>query len=382
MQIKKRKLKVFVGYQINSEYHDTKELKETIFKVKKNIEEEFSNIELDIKFGEFGAGKVLFNEVLNAIKECEIAIFDISENNPNVLIEVGMAYGNNKQVVLLKNELSKERFRVPTDISAFVYVPYRDKKAIYEIRDEIANSISTYLKESSKSLLYFKSLWGFDEAEQVYIVCPELEEPEKRQYPEPQEFLYLGKYGDIDSLIVVYSSLNKIYPQLSIKFCTSEEFKSIPGNPYASNLILIGGPDYNKVTESFMKYTPFEFSQNENDETILIYNQRNQVFEPKFKLKKEIEEVVDYGFFLKIPNPYNPDKKLIMINGIHTYGVYGAAKCFSLYDEHEINIAKDNCKTVIETLGDDPHFAVIVKVECINKKIGIPQIRKEELISL
>jgi len=37
MQIKKRKLKVFVGYQINSEYHDTKELKETIFKVKKTL---------------------------------------------------------------------------------------------------------------------------------------------------------------------------------------------------------------------------------------------------------------------------------------------------------------------------------------------------------
>ena len=57
------------------------------------------------------------------------------------------------------------------------------------------------------------------------------------------------------------------------------------------------------------------------------------------------------------------------------------AVILSLYDEHEINIAKDNCKTVIETLGGDPHFAVIVKVECINKKIGIPQIRKEELIS-
>lgn len=382
MQMKKRKLKVFVGYQINSEYHDTKDLKQSIFKVKETVEKKFPTIELDIKFGEFKAGKLLFNEVFSAIKECEIAIFDISENNPNVLIEVGLAYGNNKQVILLKNELSKEKFKVPSDIGAFIYVSYKNKKAIYETYDEIANSILTYLEESPESLLYFKSLWGFREADQVYIVCPELEEPEKRQYPEPQEFLYLGKYGDIDSLIAVYSSLNKIYPQLSIKFCTSEEFENIPGNSYASNLILIGGPDYNKVTEHFMKHTPFEFSQDENGETILVYKQVGHIFKPKFKLQQEIEEIVDYGFFLKIPNPYNPDKKLIMINGVHTYGVYGSAKCFSLYDEHEINIVKNNYKTVIESLGDDPNFAVVVRVECMNKKIGIPQIRKEELISL
>ncbi len=134
-----------------------------------------------------------------------------------------------------------------------------------------------------------------------------------------------------------------------------------------------------------MKHTPFEFSEDENDETILIYrlgNQRNQVFKSEFKSQKDIEEITDYGFFLKIPNPYNPDKKLILINGIHTYGVYGAAKCFSLYDEHEINIAKDNCKTVIDSLGDDPHFAVVVKVKSINKSIVIPQIRKDELIPL
>lgn len=380
--MKTRKIKVFVGYQINSEYHEPENLKQTIFKVKEIVERNFPNVNLEIKFGEFVAGKVLFNEVLSAIKDCEIAIFDISENNPNVLIEVGLAYGNSKQVVLLKNELSKEKFKVPSDISPFIYVPYKDNKGIYETCDKVANSILAYLKESPKSILYFKSLWGFYETDQVYIVCPELEEPEKRQHPEPQEFLYLGKYGDIDSLIVVYSSLNKIYSQLNIKFCTSEEFKYIPGNPYASNLILIGGPDYNKVTEHFMEQTPFEFSQNSTDETILVHKQKNQVFKPEFKSQKNIEEVTDYGFFVKMPNPYNPDKKLIMINGIHTYGVYGTAKCFSIYDEYELNVAKDNCKTVIESLGDDPSFAVVVKVKCINKKIGIPRIRKEELIPL
>lgn len=382
MEKKKRRITIFVGYQINSDYHASKDLKDAIFQVKKIIENQIPNIDLDIKFGEFEAGRILWDEVFNTIKKCDVAIFDISENNPNVLIEVGLAYGNNKHVILLKNEISKERFKIPSDISPFIYIPYKNKEVIAAICNKIAESITNYLKEIPKPMLYFRSLWGFDETDQVYIVCPELEEPEKRQYPEPQEFLYLGKYGDIDSLIVVYSSLNKFYPNLNIKFCTSEEFKNIPGNPYASNLILVGGSDYNKVTEAFMRHTPFKFAQDEKDETILIYKKRNQIFKSEFKLKEGHEEVIDYGFFLKIQNPHNPDKKIIMINGIHTYGVYGAAKCFSWYDEHEINIAKDNCKTVIDSLGDDPNFAIVVRVECINKKIGIPQIKKEELIPL
>jgi hypothetical protein len=381
--MKRRKVKIFVGYQIDSDYHNLVDLKNAVATVKSIVEGQI-DVNLEIQYGEFVPGKFLFNEVLNAIKECEIAIFDISENNPNVLIEVGLAYGNNKHVVLLKNELSNEKFKVPSDISAFIYVPYKDNKSVAQIDtcNQIANAILSYLKEIPKPVFYFKSLWGFNEADQVYIVCPEVEEPEKRQYPEPKEFFYLGKYGDIDSLLVVHSFLNKIYPQLNIKICTSEEFKNIPGNPYAANLILIGGPDYNKITEAFMKSSPFEFVEDEKEDTVLRYKKTGQISKSDFREQKGSEKVIDFGFFFKMPNPYNPDKKLIMINGIHTYGVYGAAKCFSWGDEHEIDIAKSNCKIVVDNMENDPDFAVIVEVKSINKKIGIPIIRKEELISV
>ncbi len=235
---------------------------------------------------------------------------------------------------------------------------------------------------SKRELSLFKKIWDFNKDDYVFIICPELEEPAKRQEPEPQEFLYLGKYGDIDSLLVIYTSLNKIYPQLTIKFCTSKEFNNLPGNPYADNLILIGGPDYNQITRAFMDYTPFEFNKNDLGDTILKYKKTEQIFESKFTKQKEIEEVIDFGFFLKMPNPNNPNKKLIIINGIHTYGVYGAAKGFSLYDENEMNISQSNCKIVIDASGNDCNFAVILKVRAINKKIGIPIIKKEDMILL
>lgn len=367
---RKRGLKIFVGYQIESKFHDLDKLKEAIDKVKKKVEDK-ENVRIEVQYGEFPPGKFLFKEVLHAIKNCEISIFDISENCPNVLIEVGMAYGDYKRVVLLKNSLSKKDYCIPSDIGAPIYVPYKNNDAICEDNtcDQIADGILDYCKTIPRPIPYFKSLWGFNENDHVYIICPELPEPKKKQEPEPEEFLYLGKYGDIDSFMIVYTSLNKLYPRLKIDFCTSKEFKEYPGTSYQDNLILIGGPDYNKITEAFMKYTPFEFLE-ENETTIL----RNKLSNQRFK--SNIERGIDYGFFFKIPNP-STNKKLIMINGIHTYGVYGAAKCFSLFDEQDI--PSNNCKEVIEKWGDDPNFAIILETNIIDTRVMTPKINRKDL---
>ena len=379
----RRKSKIFVGYQTRSRYRRLAKLKEAINKVKDNVEQK-ENVNLEIQYGEFPAGEFLFSKVFNSIRECEIAIFDISENNANVLIEVGMALGTSKCVLLLKNKLSSKRYKVPSDISAFIYIPYRDNASICSNRtcNKITSGILTYYEKIKTSgYIYPKLLWGFNESDCVYIVCPELEEPEKRQKPEAEEFLRLGKFGDIDSLVVVYTSLSKLYPQLNIKFCTGEEFDQQQGNPYAENLILLGGPDYNKITRLFMKHTPFRFAKKKGT-TVLKNKTNNKFFQAKFVRSGGNETVTDYGFFFKIPNPRNEQKKLIMINGIHTYSVYGAAKCFSVYDETETNILRDNCKKVINEFGNDPNFAVLLEVKSINNIIGIPRIKKGELIAL
>jgi len=244
----------------------------------------------------------------------------------------------------------------------------------------VGSAIHEYLMAKAKeaNVPIFKNIWGFKN-QLVYIVCSQLDESEIRQNPEPGEFLYLGKYGDIDSLLEVLTSLSKLSPRLSIKFCTGEEFINFPGNPYSNNLILIGGPDYNRIVRDFMQYAPFEFIER-NGTTVLRNKAKNELFESKSIEHKK--EVTDYGFFLKIPNPHNKSKKLIMINGIHTYGVYGVAKCFLAQDEHEINISIDNCKEVIGKLGKEPNFAVVLEVKSMNEKIGVPMVKKEHLIPL
>lgn len=369
----KRILKVFVGYQIISEFHSSEEIKKIMYDFVTPLVEEKLNIKVEFKFGDkFRVGEYLFSQVHDAIQQCEIAIFDISENNPNVLIEVGMAYGAKKFTIITKNNASKDNHKVPSDINAFIYLPYDNLNGVIQ---DIFNTIESYNKSHIPSHFYFKELWGFHPNDTVYIVCPELEEPDKRQNPELNEFLYLGKYGDIDSFLVLFSSISKLYPHINLKFCTGKEFNSLPGNPHSENLILIGGPDYNEITRYYIekkKIIPYEFVEVGEEEIGIKHLDADEIFSASFENDGNLRCVKDYGFFIKKKNPANPNKRIFMVNGIHTYGVYGAAKCFSLHEDSESEIAKENCKSVIHSYGNESCFATIFSVDCVNSKIGMP----------
>lgn len=379
---KKKILKIFFGYQIRSKYHSEKRIQKTMEKLKNKIQKE-SDYDIEVKFGKFHAGKLLFSEVLQTILDCDVGIFDISENNANVCIEVGMAYGGNKYVICSKNQTSKRKFRVPSDLNAFIYIPYNNRKGVTIDSNTTVDTLFSAISKYSDSLISkpekcFHSLWGFKNNDLVYIVCSELDEPEKRQKPEPGEFLYLSKYGDIDTLLMVIKSLMRLYPQLKPMWCTGEEFEHHCENPYEQNLILIGGPDYNKITRVFMGESNFKFGTKKG-ETILINKNTEKKYLSSTKSSSNIEIRTDYGFFLKKINPKNKNKKLIMINGIHTYAVFGAAKCF--LDETQ-EIAIQNCKLVTDKFGEDPNFEVLVEVHSENTKIDSPQIKTSDLLTV
>ncbi|GEM_PF-3695211 len=117
-----RRLKVFVGFQIESDFHTTEQLHQLLALLSDRLRETQA-IELEVKFGILPPGVIMWDELRKAIRESHLAIFDISENNANVMIEVGLAYGFGKQVFLLKNRSSEATYKKPADIAS-VYVPY------------------------------------------------------------------------------------------------------------------------------------------------------------------------------------------------------------------------------------------------------------------
>src|SRR5688500_1199115 len=96
------KLKSFIGFQHNSSYHTMEDIETLHLKTNNYFTRIKHIISFDFSVGVFNVGENMVNEVQRKIKDCDVAIFDISENNANVFFEAGFAFGRKKHVVFLK----------------------------------------------------------------------------------------------------------------------------------------------------------------------------------------------------------------------------------------------------------------------------------------
>jgi CheY-like chemotaxis protein len=104
---------VFVGMpfsQMDIYEHGIKPVVETLGLVCWRADEDFKTGDIACKLSE-------------TIQSCRIAVMEISEFNPNVYFELGLAYGYGVQVVLLRRADAPP---VPTDLAGILYLEYRN----------------------------------------------------------------------------------------------------------------------------------------------------------------------------------------------------------------------------------------------------------------
>lgn len=76
-----------------------------------------------------------------AIKESDFVVADVTESNPNVLIEVGIAFAVDKPVILLVNR--RTHTRMPSDLAGYVYLAY-DPDRMEELSSEFERVARRY----------------------------------------------------------------------------------------------------------------------------------------------------------------------------------------------------------------------------------------------
>ena len=372
---RRQSVRVFVGYQLESEFHTPAEIHALMKGVSSRLARR--GVDLEITFGRFPAGESLWMSVREAIGRSDVAVFDVSENNPNVMLEAGLALGSSKRIVMLKSLRSNESFKRPSDLVDYLYVPYRDAKALRGPRacSEVETGIWNAVQRHQSPDRPFKDVWGFGEFDEASVVCSELDSAEERQHPEPWEFIYLSKYGDQDALIEALTTIHELYPNAHVGYMTGTElWENRENDVLAGNLVLVGGPDYNRMTAAFERYSPFRYSQAADDNNISIRLKKGgQAFSPR-KTGSSPEEDVDYGFFVSRRNPHNSQKRLIMIGGCHTRGVYGAIRAFRYSRREKDPIAEANCRSVLRKLGAKTEFFALFEVRGYGTTIPTPKV--------
>lgn len=128
------KSKVFIvfGYQFESQYYDSSELRKNISARLSRLQNLFSDLDgldfsLEFRPLKGGLGKHVFEDILVDIASADIAIFEVSDQNPNVFLEMGVALSHGVPIIPLRHKDSK---RIPSDISGLMWVMYDDNGQI------------------------------------------------------------------------------------------------------------------------------------------------------------------------------------------------------------------------------------------------------------
>jgi hypothetical protein len=122
------KLYVVFGYKFESQYYHTDNLVKNIHKmfedtIDKYIEDNPDSPKIDLFFKTLSAGygQHLFNQIARDIISADIVVFDTSDLNPNVMIEVGVALTWGVRVLLIKEKTASKQ---PSDISGQTWAEY------------------------------------------------------------------------------------------------------------------------------------------------------------------------------------------------------------------------------------------------------------------
>lgn len=219
------------------------------------------------------------------------------------------------------------------------------------------------------NLRNIRKVLGIHIRDNVLIVCSELPDPIERQMVEPREYIYLMKYGDLDAWVEYLLSMAKMFPKSNIHISSSGEALQNTMD-LEGHICLIGGPDYNKMTEDFINKGLTRLDYIEVDGEIAIRDKSTKKIYYHTTLDK------DYGYIEKIANPYNPKKYVILFGGCHTVGVTSAVKFISAYSNGKSqvsDIALANAKKLVQDPNIDiNNFVIMINATKVASTISYP----------
>lgn len=341
------------------------------------VRKEYQDFEIETTFifNDLFAG--LPPQIESKIRSSHIGIVDITENKPNIFFEYGLLYGLNIPVLMMKAKDSMTTFPIPADLKDRLPQVYDNfEKLIETCVNELANHLKKLLNSDSLYNIYLPKIWFPSDVGTVHIITStESERREQFALPESDNYMLLESLGDKDSLLAVVTFLSRNYRNINTPMYAADS-----AAPLEDNLVIIGGPgdedgDGNAKCKIFMDKMNVQIGYSEDCEK-LIYKGTEYI-----ATKQGNKTVKDYGYFARFPNPLNPRSSVILINGIHTFGVLGAAKAFSDHPSAQGNIRKVLQKLNLDDIKQ-ASFECFFPVDVLEQSVVCPEIHEDNILPL
>lgn len=341
------------------------------------VRKEYQDFEIETTFIFNDLFEGLPQQIEIKIRSSHLGIVDITENKPNIFFEYGLLYGLNIPVLMIKAKDSMTGFPIPADLKDRLPQVYDNfEKLIETCVNELANHFKKILNNEALYNIYLPKIWFPNDVGTVHVITStESERREQFALPESDNYMLLESLGDKDSLLAVVTFLSRNYRNINTPMYAADS-----AVPLEDNLVIIGGPgddegDGNAICKIFMDKMNVKISYSEDCEK-LIYKTTEYI-----ATKQGNKTVRDYGYFARFPNPFNPKSSVILINGIHTFGVLGAAKAFSDHPS-----AQGNIKKVLHKLNLDDikqaSFECFFPVDVLQQSVVCPDVDEDYILPL
>jgi len=379
-----RSLNIFVSHPFvpkNSTY-DLKQfrtnIKRLIVKAENIVKKENQDFEIKIVFDFNDFYESLPHQIETSIRTSHFAIVDITENKANIFYEYGLLFGLNIPVLLIKANKSLRTFPLPGDIKNRLIIDYKNfDELIKKCLENVADEFRRLLHHDSLSNIYLNKIWFPNDVNNIHIVTStEAEKRKKFSSPTSDNYMLLESLGDKDSLLEVSAFLNRNYRNTISSMYAADNYT----NNMEGNFVVIGGPgdeegDANRICKIFMDRMKVKVSYSKDCEK-LLYDKKSFI-----ATKEKRKTTRDYGYFARFPNPFNAKSTVILINGIHTFGVLGAAKAFSDHPSAQGNIRKVLKKLKLDNIKQ-ASFESFFPVDVFQQTVVCPSIIEEFVLPL
>lgn len=188
------------------------------------------------------AGRVIREEIHGKIRSSDMAVVDISDNNPNVMYELGYMDALGKYPpILLKSNKEKEKYTVPSDISNVLYIPYDHiDDAEAPLADELEKQAVSIL-DAQPGRNEVRTLWYGKHAHTIRVIASKSQVETEFSSTTSPNYDRFHKMGDKTAVWETLVLLAKLYPDANTTVHVADEF-DLQSEMIRDNLVAIGGP--------------------------------------------------------------------------------------------------------------------------------------------
>lgn len=356
---------VFLGLQFESKHYDKSDIVSTVERAVEMAQDDlrhlFPGVTLQVEY-RLKVGETINAQIISTVKNATAAVFEVSEKNPNVYFEMGVAYSSLvTRPLLLFNKRAAKEVSVASDVRDILRLEYPNGK-IHQVEGRIAEHVKKLIRKHIEKEARgdawqdLRRIWcgKGSSSPQLTIVCPELPPSYQPKFARKGslEFVNLAHFGDLDALVELLTLLPKLFPNTEPKYVTSAELQR---RDRGGDLVVIGGPDFNQFTAELVQALPLPFTYRQRRGTTVF---RDSGTDREYDLQLQRKQVCrDYGLFARFPNPLNSRNTVIMIGGLQTFGVLGAVKAFGM-----TAAGRKNARRRADRCPGSPLFAVLIPV--------------------